>query len=1246
MKSKKISTIIACIMMTTTILNPYASYVSATTTNANATATSNTVNTISENSIYLSNLEYDTDESAAWNYDITKDTNINGGKITLKVDDEVVTFNKGMGAHATSYLVYDISEYSDEYTRLSAYLGVDYSQAGLGNGVKFKIYTSNDKASWNLIKETDAITANGNALYVDLDVANAKYIRMVANTNGNNSNDHSVYGDLRLIKPGYDIKSELFQAVKPLSYYDDILSKETVEDNYKNNLKLVLEREFVNRVGYRNIQNSVKDNQDIKEAVEWLLSDKDALDLFIEAGSLLNGSGTNTLNALGNLYKNYKDVLSDEGDGYVYKKMLIATAVAYCKTIKTYAVEYGGNAVNSDPVKKFEAFKKLYDEGKFLRKEEFKTYNMELVRYVMDAKMDDEEILWLSKYSQFKYPNNVDQRLNIASYIDYIDANYSSADLYSDENKEMWDEKYKLTEYGINSYGDANRYRLWMLMEKGAICWGMSGLGVNLNEIHGIPAVNIYQPGHEAYLVYSQDNNNNGTWKIWNGVGSWADAFSRWGNGVNSEARLLLGWGCKSYNSFNKNNGNYMLLAQGALNKYEDYKKSLYYNLIANSYELGSAEREDAYNKALEALNINLDSYDGLIESYKAAGNKTSQQWADLAKRIINAYTYYPLPMVEALNRITPYINELDLVEINTLKVNALNSAAKATEANSLQPDACKAVANSLLGNKSGNLASFSFNGEYANQIKINEAYENVNLTVKYSLDGGSTWKETQEHAIKLTEQELKSINVDHDIIVGLVGSDTTYTIDINSGKTITTSSVYNNDLENLLVGDVESLEYSLDGGTTWKDYVGGLESETRFTGDKVVKVRYKAHDTYLQGNEVEYTFTEDANTPEESYLQLKNVSLHGYSSQSTDLAVNFIDGNANNSWHTVFGIDNNKFYSVKFDKVRYISKLTYLPVISPSGRLKAGDIYTSMDGTTWEKVHSFSGLANSKDLQTIDLPSSVEAMYLKIVPTETYGITSTQNDRFFSGRMLNFYEDTTKGNKEEAVEESVEEEVDSTENTNNEEVVEESVEVEVDSTEKSIMLAKDLNLNGTQESSIKASENLQSSYNDILNLEKGTFTFKYKLDESKLNSTIVSLMTISDKDAFRSYASFYIKPSTNRIGIEIANRYVANQNVDVYVQNNSKPINNTDLQNISYVFDGTNMTVYLNGELFGTANLSGFLNDVSWKAEADNVTIGANPRTNNGSLQYQWPFSGVMNEVRVQEEVLSAEEVKTLHAM
>ena len=50
------------------------------------------------------------------------------------------------------------------------------------------------------------------------------------------------------------------------------------------------------------------------------------------------------------------------------------------------------------------------------------------------------------------------------------------------------------------------------------------------------------------------------------------------------------------------------LLGQAALNNYEAYQKSLYYNLIANSYESATI-KEEVYNKALEVLDINLDSF-------------------------------------------------------------------------------------------------------------------------------------------------------------------------------------------------------------------------------------------------------------------------------------------------------------------------------------------------------------------------------------------------------------------------------------------------------------------------------------------------------------------------------------------------------------------------------------------------------------------------------------------------------------
>lgn len=147
--------------------------------------------------------------------------------------------------------------------------------------------------------------------------------------------------------------------------------------------------------------------------------------------------------------------------------MLIATAVAYCKDIRTYMVTYGGGSIASDPVEKFRLFKKLYDDGRFVRPDEFDNYSMELVRYVMDAKMDDQEILWLRDLIDEKYPDvNYSWRYNGYGYVSYVNVGYNQPRFYSEENREIWESKYKLAQYGIN-YGEANRYRLWMMMEAG-----------------------------------------------------------------------------------------------------------------------------------------------------------------------------------------------------------------------------------------------------------------------------------------------------------------------------------------------------------------------------------------------------------------------------------------------------------------------------------------------------------------------------------------------------------------------------------------------------------------------------------------------------------------------------------------------------------------------------------------------------------------------------------------------------------
>ena len=974
-----------------------------------------------QNYLFLSDVVQEP-ESWSKHGSISPDKAPNGNTIQLKVDGEVIPFPKGVGAHAKSELIYDISTYTDEFTTLSGYFGVDYSQNGKGNGVKFTVSVSQDKGQWTQVYETGVVKASDNAVYVNLDVSQYRYIKLTALDNGADGNDHSVYGDLRLLAPGYDISSEGYNGLETVAEYDAILTAYGVEENLAHHRDVILRREFVSRMGYQTIQAAVKAQPNVGVALDWLLSDTDALQLFLEAGSLFNGSSGKTLMALGNLYQVAQDQVGNSGDAYVYKKMMLATAVAYCRDIKTYMVNYGGNSVSSDPVAKYTAMKSLYDNGYFARKEEFRTYPMELVRYVMDAKMDDSEIQWLREYSESRY-QDLNKRLNGYSFVNYTNTWYDDAKFYSQDNLEMWDAKYDFVRFGV-SYGVQNLFRLWMMMEKGGICWGISGMGMNLNEVHGIPSVNTYQPQHEAYLVYTENQDGDGIWTIWNNVGGWAKSYSRWGSTISTEARLLLGWGCMDYINYNKNNTTYILLAQAALNDYDQYLESMYANFLAGAYPIGSDLHEAALNRCLAEMDFNLDGMYGLIQSYRADANTTNEEWLALAKQVVEAYTYYPAVMVDLLGLITPHMSDnLAVVEVNTLKTQALQRASKATAAESLQPDACREIANSLLG-QGVELATFSFDGEHANAIVLHESYDQYEFMVRYSLDGGETWEKhmvngqevpyTPDHIITLTPQQLERVTAEHDIVVGLVGVETTYTIDIKEGTAVQPSKVYQNDDEDLFLGSTASMEYSVDGGKSWQDYQSGLDSTTRFAGDVEVRVRYKAHGVYLQGPETTYTFHAATDTPQQTYLQLQNVTLVDFSSQQSTsadhAAANFIDGNGNTAWHTKFGAaDDGKFYTVKLDQVRYLSKLTYLPGGGQNGRLKSGEVYVSLDGESWTLAHTFQGLQNNAQWKEIVLPQPVAARYVKVVATETYYNNAFEKDKYFSGKMLNFYVDTTQ---------------------------------------------------------------------------------------------------------------------------------------------------------------------------------------------------------------------------------------------
>ena len=1014
MKKKQLSLILAGVLVASVVLNPFSfnttKAMADVVVNSNSGSTDRVVN---QNYVYLSDLQYESSSRVGWG-EIKKDSNIEGGKIKLIVDGELLQYDKGMGAHATSTLVYDISEYSDTYTRFVARMGVDYSKKGNGNGVKFKISTSDNGKDWTDKQESNVVNPESESISVDLNVEGVKYIRLIANDNGNNGADHAVYGDARLVKADYDLNSEFNSNIQRTDYYDAILREKSVDENVKNNEKLILTRALVNKAGFQTLQRLYK-NEDNKAGIDYLLNNERALKLFITGGGVaIEGSYADSVTAFCKLYNAHGKDFDDATDNYFNLRLGTSISLAYGREGLVRFWNTSDKEIN--PVSRYDTYKKLMSSGVMDKAGEgnghskwstaqFKSLSMPLMKWVVDARMNEDELQWLADYALNKKASGSGDFLNAYSYIRYtMGYNYNNPKLYDQANKETYDKKYNFSKY-YNDYGNKDVKRLWMVFEEGSVCGGLAKTYANLAEVFGRPSSGVGQPGHAATITYMWNNKTNQyEWGIQNDIYGWA----RSGNEFRDR---MLNWGNQSW--CNWQSAGYVALATDAVETekaYANYQKATIYNLLADSYT-DEARKEEAYNKALSVQNINYDSFIGLVNLYRNSPNKTDDDRLKLGKKLVDAYTYYPYALDDLSKLLRAKIADKNiLAQFDLMKNTALIKAKSATSKDVKQPDICKKVAESITGSTSVNLASFSFDGDNAGKIVIDPSYNESTIRVKYSLDGGNNWIETDDHIISLTPEQISSITAENDIKVGLVGSSDIFTIDIQKGASPNDATLYKNDLENRLLGKIEHLEYSLDEGKTWKDYT----DETKFDGFQVVKVRYKANGTYLQSGIGQNTFKNDSTDATRKYIPLKNIELYKYSSQQSDnkdhAAKNMLDGTELTAWHTKYGASNDqKFYSVEFDKARYITSVEYKPA-AVNGRLRDAEVYTSMDGENWTLSGKATELNNDTTIKTINLDNPTESKFVKIVATQTWGNSVGERNKFFSGKMFNFFEDTTAG--------------------------------------------------------------------------------------------------------------------------------------------------------------------------------------------------------------------------------------------
>ena len=974
---------------------------------------------------YLSDIPYVENKSYTRWGKICMNKTSSDALISVIIENSTYSFEKGIWAHATSNVVYDLSDYS-EYNYFTAFIGLNTTAAKTSNGVKFSIYTSTDGEHWDLKTDAEpAVSKPGeNATFVKIDIRGAKFLRLYADDNGSQGNDHAVYADAKLIKEDYDDN-----VVPSIEEYDDIIKTQYADADLSNKdyeLKL-LQREFVDSVGRYALKRFVNEVDPNKEVLSWLMDDLENLRLYIVGGKP-DGSYYNSLKVLSELYHEYKDDFDIDDTtkygtrlGDLYKKMAITLSLTHSTTVGLW-MNPNVPENQSNAVTRYKIFKDLHARDKFVvsanqdHTKWFEELQIEEMRFVLNNIIDDEEILWLNEYTQ-KYiddhPGQEEIYLQPHRYMKYIWPNYEKPEYYAEENKEMWSEKYgNFLDYGVTY--KLGVPKLWMNIDNGAVCGGISKIGSNIRGVHGTPSSVISQPGHAALIYYRKNDQGQGYWTIDNDVSGW----SKSGRTERLSLRMPLGWGDEEYIDHNKDwlgLATYVLLAQGALNDFDNYQTSRETLILADVYKDDFDKLYEIYREALEAEPINIDAWYGLIKTYKADERKGEEDFYNLAVEIFDKLKYYPLPMYHLAREIKPELTSINYsFKFVIDQDNALNEAKVADSTKTIQVQAVQQEANYLLEIADTELATFSFDGDDANKIVLSSMYDESGITWDYSIDGKHTWNKViysaeEEHKLLLSDEQINSITSENDIYVHIVGleysDNNIFKIDIKDQAA--PKILYNNDLENKVIGATPGMEWRMQDSNVWTSFKDG---EPDLTGDKTVVVRNTKTGVYLQSEERTLTYTADTIDETRKYISVSRLAISDVSSEeksnADNKALNAIDGNINTVWHTNWSGDLNRYIVIELDRPVYLSALEYTPGNGGNGRVTSAQILVSMDRENWTEVVSGTTWQNNTNMKEVTLNESAKARYVKFVAKEQASQNGNSN---MMASMINLFEDTTK---------------------------------------------------------------------------------------------------------------------------------------------------------------------------------------------------------------------------------------------
>ncbi|MFJ9464702.1 NPCBM/NEW2 domain-containing protein [Viridibacillus arvi] len=140
---------------------------------------------------YLSNFDWKSTQNS---YTAPrKDISISNNTLRLTGEDgSVKSYEKGIGAHSNSTIVYDLTDKDADY--FTSFVGVDRQMFGSVGSVVFQVFVDGEKQF-----DSGLMNSRDPQKFIELNVSGAKELKLVVNDGGNgNGSDHATWGDAKL----------------------------------------------------------------------------------------------------------------------------------------------------------------------------------------------------------------------------------------------------------------------------------------------------------------------------------------------------------------------------------------------------------------------------------------------------------------------------------------------------------------------------------------------------------------------------------------------------------------------------------------------------------------------------------------------------------------------------------------------------------------------------------------------------------------------------------------------------------------------------------------------------------------------------------------------------------------------------------------------------------------------------------------------------------------------------------------